>query len=485
MAAGLYQQEAVFQREVDRCSDFLHSHIGVDLRQLIYPAEKTLEQDITQQLSQTSITQPAIFVIEYALAKLLISWGIQPQAMIGHSIGEYVAACLAGVFSLKDALTLVAVRGRLIQSLPSGEMLVVSLSETDIRPRLGEQLSLAAVNGPALSVVSGPADAVRDLEICLAADGIGCRRLLTSHAFHSAMMDTILDDFVAEVKKVELRAPKTPFVSNLTGNWISAAEAVDPQYWAGHLRQTVRFADGIRQILQDSSQLFLEVGPGTTLSTLARQCAPASMVGGILSTLRHPQDQTSDQLFLLQTLGKLWLSGCNVNWAGYHAGQHRRRIPLPSYPFERQRYWLGSGSSEYPPASSPAPLAGNVSGVDDASQFTSRHPRPALLTAYVPPSTEMEQMLAERWEELLGIDSIGVQDNFFELGGHSLIATQLFLRLAEIYPVELPLRNLFETPTIAKLAETIEEKLIEKLEAMSEEEVLHLTNLEDETGANQ
>lgn len=480
MTAELYQQGGVFQREVDRCCELLQPQLGLDLRQVIYSGEEN-----AQQLNQTSITQPAMFVIEYALAKLLISWGIQPQAMIGHSIGEYVAACLAGVFSLSDALTLVAARGRLMQSLPDGEMLAVFLPEADVCLRLGDALSLAAVNAPTLSVVSGPVDAVRELEARLAEDGIGCRRLLTSHAFHSTMMEPILDAFAAELKKVQLRAPKLPFISNLTGTWISAAEAVDPQYWAAHLRQTVRFADGIQQIVQDPGQLLLEVGPGTTLSTLARQCASVPALAGVLSTVRHPQDQTSDQLFLLQTLGKLWLSGCKVNWSGYHAGERRQRIPLPTYPFQRQRYWLGSAPGGQISGAASAAAAGSGSGVSDAPTFTSRHPRPALLTAYVPPTSEMEQMLVDIWGELLGIDEIGIQDNFFELGGHSLIATQLFLRLSEQYPVELPLRSLFETPTIARLAETIEEKLIEMLEAMSEEEALQLTNPEDQPGANQ
>ena len=267
-----------------------------------------------------------------------MKWGIRPEAMIGHSVGEYVAAALAGVFSLEDALSLVAARGRLMQDLPGGAMLAVTLGEEEIRPLLGGKLSLAAVNGPSLCVVSGTEAAVAALESRLA-KGIGRRRLHTSHAFHSAMMDPVLEPFEEHLRRLNLKPPKIPFISNVTGTWITAAEATDPAYWAGHLRRTVRFADGIREMLRDPDRILLEVGPGTTLCTLARQ--QSGKDGRVpLATVRHPRDAQPDEAFILNTLGKLWLAGVRVDWPGFYASERRRRLPLPTYPFERQRYWI-------------------------------------------------------------------------------------------------------------------------------------------------
>jgi acyl transferase domain-containing protein/aryl carrier-like protein len=339
MALELYQVEPTFRKEIDRCSELLKPHLGLDLRDLLYPSAEQAEE-AAQQLRQTSITQPALFVIEYALAKLWMAWGVQPAAMIGHSIGEYVAACLAGVFSLEDALALVAARGRLMQQLPAGAMLAVPQPEREVRPLLGTELSLAVINGPALCVVSGATEDVEVLHSQLAARGIACRRLQTSHAFHSAMMEPILEPFSAEVSKIERNPPQIPYVSNVSGTWITAAEANDPGYWARHLRQTVRFADGLQQLFDNPDQILLEVGPGRTLTTLATQHPGRAAQQLVLSSVRHPHDRQSDVAFLLTTLGKLWLGGAKVDWPGFHANERRLRLPLPTYPFERQRYWI-------------------------------------------------------------------------------------------------------------------------------------------------
>lgn len=336
MAQELYQNELIFREECDRCFKFLQPHLGLDLHQLIYPSKEETEK-ATQQLQQTAITQPALFVIEYALAKLWMLWGVKPQSIIGHSIGEYVAACLAGVFSLEDALSLVATRGKMMQQLPDGGMISVSLSAEKVQLFLNENLSLAASNSPSLSVVSGTIEAVENLERQLAEKGIEYRHLHTSHAFHSAMMDSIIEPFVLALKKVKFTPPQIPFISNLTGTWITAAEATDPNYWARHLRDRVRFSEGISELVKDSQLIFIEVGPGRTLTTLTKQQASEGIV---LSSLPHPKDKKSDSGFLLNTLGKLWLAGVRVDWSGFYADEKRDRIPLPTYPFERQRYWI-------------------------------------------------------------------------------------------------------------------------------------------------
>jgi amino acid adenylation domain-containing protein/non-ribosomal peptide synthase protein (TIGR01720 family) len=345
MGSELYILEPVFREQVDLCCELLQPHLGLDLRSVLYPADQA---EAAEQLGQTWLTQPALFVIEYALAQLWMSWGVQPKALIGHSIGEYVAACLAGVFSLEDALALVAARGRLMQSLPGGAMLAVPLAEAEVQALLGDTLSLAAVNGPALCVVSGNSEAVDALEGQLKEKGVECQRLHTSHAFHSAMMDPILDAFAAEVRQVKRNPPQIPFVSNLTGEWISAAEATDPAYWARHLRNTVRFGDGLEQLLKDPAPLLLEIGPGRTLSSLALQHPGRTAGQTVLSSLRHAQDTQSDQAFLLAALGKLWLAGVAVDWAAFYQGERRCRVPLPTYPFERQRCWIEPQSGKQP-----------------------------------------------------------------------------------------------------------------------------------------
>ncbi|HSP78302.1 MAG TPA: SDR family oxidoreductase, partial [Myxococcaceae bacterium] len=339
MGRQLYEQEPAFRAEVDACAEKLKGLLGVDLRTLLYPPEAERES-AAERLKQTALTQPALFVVEYALAKLWMSWGVQPRAMVGHSIGEYVAACLAGVFSLDDALALVSARGRLMQQMPSGSMLAVSLPESEVQSLLGAGLSLAAVNSPDTCVVAGPTPEVEALAEKLAARGVSTTRLHTSHAFHASMMDPILDAFREQVRKVARHAPRAPYLSNVTGTWVTAEQAVDPDYWAKHLRQAVRFADGLGELLKEKDAILLEVGPGQTLATLARQHPAKSAQHVILNSLRHPREQHPDVDFLLGTLGKLWLAGIEPDWDAFHDGERRRRLPLPTYPFERQRHWV-------------------------------------------------------------------------------------------------------------------------------------------------
>src|SRR5712691_2851374 len=340
MGLELYQSELIFREWVDRCSEFLLSLATSDAsrrRGTLSGGQVIMDFKF---LHETLNAQLALFVIEYALAQLWMAWGVHPQAMIGHSIGEYVAACLAGVLSLEDALALITTRGCLMQALPGGAMLAVPLPEEKINPILGSALSLAAINGPSLCVVSGPIEAVDALQEQLSEQGVATRRLHTSHAFHSAMMQPIVASFTEQVKKVNLKAPKIPYVSNLTGTWISAAEAMDADYWARHLRQTVRFGEGLHELLKKPEQIFLEVGPGHTLSTLVRQHPEEGAGQTVLSSIRHPQERQSDVAFLLSTLGRLWLAGSQVDWPEVYAQERRHRLPLPTYPFERQRYWV-------------------------------------------------------------------------------------------------------------------------------------------------
>jgi len=339
MMRGLYAGEPVFREELDRCCELLVDPVGLDLRTLILPPPGE-EDAASERLALTQYTQPALFCVEYALARLWMSWGVEPEAMAGHSIGEYVAACLAGVFSLEDGVRLVASRGRLIGSLPEGgAMMAVHLDEEALRPQLPEGLSVAAINAPGLVVVSGAAVAIDALESKLEAENVSTRRLHTSHAFHSILMEPILEAFAREVAKVELHPPSIPVVSCATGTWLGDAQATDPNYWVGHVRDAVRFADCVGTLTDDPDRVLLEVGPGQTLSSLA-QLTTAGRDTIVLSSTRHPREDRDDLEVLLLALGKLWTVGVDVDWEAFHGGETRRRVPLPTYAFQRQRYWV-------------------------------------------------------------------------------------------------------------------------------------------------
>lgn len=346
MARDLYQHEPVFREAFDRCLRLLKPHLDFDLFKLIYPnSDEEARITASARLERTEATQPALFVIEYALAQLWMSWGVQPQSMIGHSVGEYVAACLASVFSLEDALRLVAMRGRLLQQMEAGAMLAIMLSETELAPYMIEGCDLAAVNGPALCVVSAPTAVIERVEKNLTENGITTRRLHVSHAFHSRMVDSILPVFVEMVAKIKLRPPKIPFFSNLSGDWITLQEATDAGYWGRHLRGTVRFNDGLQTLLSDQAQILLEVGPGETLITLVQRHPLAKPEQLILSSLPHPSKGHLAQKHLYLNLGKLWLNGVMIDWKGFYAQERRYRVSLPTYPFERQSYWIKPGES--------------------------------------------------------------------------------------------------------------------------------------------
>ncbi|MHC5747806.1 MAG: type I polyketide synthase [Nostoc sp.] len=345
MAKELYESEATFKQHIDNCAVILQPHLGLDIRFLLYPREEDTET-ASLQLQQTALTQSALFVIEYSLAQLFMEWGIHPEAMIGHSIGEYVAATIAGVFSLEDILTIVAKRGQLMQQLPTGSMLAIRLPEKDVQLLLDVQslyqnyLQIAVINSPSSCVVSGTNEAVAALEKQLSSQGIECRLLHTSHAFHSMMMEPILEEFLHLVKTVKLNPPRMGFISNITGSWITNEQATNPNYWSQHLRQTVRFSNGISHLIQQFEGVFLEVGPGRTLSTLTKQHLDKNYKQVVLTSLHHVKEQVSDSNLLLQTLGRLWLSGVEIDWSGFYTYEQRHRLPLPTYSFERQRYWI-------------------------------------------------------------------------------------------------------------------------------------------------
>ncbi|MEV0238297.1 beta-ketoacyl synthase N-terminal-like domain-containing protein, partial [Nonomuraea sp. NPDC050786] len=458
MTRELLDAEPVFRHHFDTCVRLFEPWL--DLRAMIFPDDGADPAVAAARLESTAVAQPALFAVEYALARTLMSWGITPDAMLGHSVGELVAACLAEVFPLAEAVRLVVARGRLMAERPPGAMLSVALPESRLRELLTSELSLAAVNGPDVCVASGPHDAIEALEKRLAEEDVAGRRLHTSHAFHSAMMDPILPLFAAEVSTVRAGEPRIPFLSNRTGDWITADQAADPEYWAGHIRDTVRYADGATRLAASGEYAFVEVGPGHTLATLTRMAVRNAT---IVTTLPGAGEPGSAAESLMTAVGRIWLAGAEVDWAALHADRRPRRVSLPGYAFDRRRCWIEPATTV---TTTPTAAADGLPehGADETAEpaaarleLTGLEPRPDLMTEYVAPRDPVEEQIAAIWQELLGVGPIGVHDEFVELGGHSLLATQVVARVKDELGVEIPMRRLVQASTIAALAEVVGE----------------------------
>ena len=474
MGKDLHFNEPHFRRNIDYCAEVLQQELAVDIRTLLYPRE--VNEEAAGQLDQIQYTTPILFAVEYALAKLWIEWGLKPDCMLGHSTGEYVAACLAEVLSLEDALCLVAARGRLMQQLPHGSMMAVLLTEEELLSSFGSiaGLSVAVINGPSACVVSGPTEAVTQLEQELGRKEVPCRTLRISHASHSAMMDPILGDFRSLVQKIELRRPKLRYLSNLSGTWITPSEATSPDYWVNHLRHTVRFSAGLEELFKDERRIFLEAGPGRMLSSLVTQ-HPERKPGHIaLSSLPHPKnDPQTDLELLLASLGQLWLEGVPIDWQSFHAEESHNRIPLPTYPFERQYYRR---------ISTVAPKnASAVAPSHTAATTVHTSQRPNMATVYVAPRNELEESICSVWRNTLGIHEIGINDNFVHLGGHSLLALQLATRMKRLFGIELSVRDLYKKPTIAEMTEAILELLVDNADQATISQILEAEEERSET----
>jgi amino acid adenylation domain-containing protein len=455
MGSLLYATEPIYRREVDECAEILRAHLGCDIRDILFPVDAA-SPEAAEQIQQTQFAQTGIFVTEFAMAKLWQEWGIEPAAMAGHSIGEYVAAVLAGVMSREDALRLVSIRGRMMQEMPRGGMVGVRLGEAELQPYLSADISLAALNAPKLSVLAGPLDAIERLEEKLTQDGALFKRLRTSHAFHSSMMDPMLASFEAEVAKVPLYPPSQPYVSSFTGTWIQPEQATSARFWSEQVRNPVRFADALRTLMI-TPRILLEVGPGTTLTTLARQ-QPNSIESTIVSSLSQRDEQSPVEAGSLQdALGQLWLAGAALNSANVYAEEQRCRVSLPTYPFERKLHWI-----EPPPRSAP-------SSINELPTFA----RPETLDATqeqdaVPVALELlketpmqerklrlQPIVAEVFTQLSGIDITPDQmdHQFLELGLDSLFLTQATQGLQKKFGVKLTFRQIMEQySTIASLA---------------------------------
>ena len=343
MARDLYETEPVFQDWMDQGLKKLQSEIDYAIRAIWLPQPDGLDA-ANEVLRKPSIQLPLIMITEYALSRLWMSWGVKPDALIGHSMGENTAACVAGVIGFEDCVSLVHLRGRLFDTVPKGGMLSVPISADDLKPYLDTELDLAAENGPTLSVASGPRSALERLKQKLASNKIDCQDVPIDIAAHSQMLEPILDEFRAFLQSISLSAPSIPFISNRTGTWIKNDEATDPDYWVTHLRNTVFFAAGIQTLSEDPDRIYLEVGPGKSLASLA-QSHPDVAANQVIGTLRHEQDEIADDKYFLAMLGRLWAVGLDFDWSQYWGDQKRLRIPLPTYPFQRSAYFIEPGET--------------------------------------------------------------------------------------------------------------------------------------------
>jgi acyl transferase domain-containing protein len=464
MARGLYDSEPEFRKHFDECAETLKQARGLDVAELLYG-------DIagaSETISQPEFALPAMFIVEYALARLWMHWGIKPSGLIGHSYGEFVAAALAGMFNLDDAVCLASDRGRLMQKLPRGAMLSVRLPEVKARGLLTGELSIASVNSSVSSVISGPCEEIEELEHVLADRKIGSRRLPVPFAYHSSAIDSILPEYEAMIDHLALQDPAIPLISNLTGTWIEPGQATSAKYWMVQMRHSVQFARGLDTLLNGRPALLLEVGPNQVLTTMARQHLGRHSDTAAFPSLPNQQTEL-DHSTLLTTLGNLWVNGFEADWDSFYSYERRRRLATPTYPFERKRYWVEMSldsavmnskkteSSPIEPAgesliqATPAPAKSNGGYAVQRDEMDH---------AYVAPRNAIEEGLAAIWAEVLGLEGIGMQDNYFELGGDSLLATQMFSRISQTFSIDISLEKVLFNQTIAELSREIYKELM-------------------------
>ncbi len=446
MGWNLYEAEPLFRAVVNECCDLLTPYLGRDLRELLFPKENEAEA-ARQSLQNTFFTQPAIFVIEYALAAWWKSIGVEPAIMAGHSIGEFVAAAVSGVFELKDVLRIVATRGRLMQGMPAGSMLSVRAGVEEIRPLLPASIQIAAVNSPSLCVISGPSAETAEFRVKLEQKGFICRELLTSHAFHSAMMDPILDPLRREFEGITLRAPSIPIISTVTGLPLTREQACDPGYWANQARMTVNFSSALGSIIGSGYDLCLECGPRATMSTLALQHALPDRPLSAIPSLGAAAEQNGEYSSLLEAVGSLWIRGVGIDWEAFHVHENRRRIPLPTYPFERKRYWVEPLKEPGEEVDIPAPGGEKRTDGTEPEKFPGGR----------------DETTAGRIKDIIGQISgrnpggISSTATFFELGLDSLSLVQMASILRREMGAKIGFGQLMEQyPTIKALAEHLE-----------------------------
>ncbi|WP_321934194.1 non-ribosomal peptide synthetase/type I polyketide synthase [Paraburkholderia sp. J8-2] len=455
MGAALYRAEPVYREWIDKGAEALAPHLGLDIRTLLL-SEAPEGDDTPHPIRSTIYAQPALFLVEYALAQLWMSRGIKPAAMIGHSVGELVAACVAEAIAFEDALRLIAQRGALMQSAEPGAMLVVRLPEAELSPMLPGDVDLAALNAPTLSVVAGPFAAIEAFETTLKARDIEHRRLHTSHAFHSRMMSGVVDDLAKVANSLAFARPKIPYVSSVTGQWASMDQPVSGQYWASHCRNVVRFSDALATVTAEGKPLLLEIGPGRTLSTFVLQGLPKDRHQGAIASLPDFATRERELAVLAEATGRLWLNGVKPSWKALRA-ETGRRVSLPTYPFEPERHWIdapATASSRQPTTVAPA-IAAQAS-----SEALNDIPQTAMTqTVQIDRKPRLIAELASLLAEMSGEapDTSNPDVTFWDLGYDSLFMGQVSRQLRRRYDVTISFRQIMsDYPTLPALAQFLD-----------------------------
>ncbi|MFB7780987.1 type I polyketide synthase [Streptomyces bauhiniae] len=483
MAAELYAHEPVFRRSLDDISEMAAGPLEMDLRDVLFPDSERERAAAAERMGSMAVGQPAVFAVQYALARLLVSLGVRPRAVVGHSLGAYAAGCLAGVFSLPDAVRLVVERGRLLDSLPAGGMAAVRLPESEVTPLLPPGLSVGAVNGPGQCTVTGPADLVARFARQQADRQVETRLLRIATAGHSALVEPIMKRFAGILSDLELSDPRLPMVSDTTGEWagLDALRSVD--YWVNHLRRPVRFGQALTTLFDSSELALLDIGPGRTLATLAQQ-HPGYDGCLVAHASPHPAEATSDRTTLLRAVGRLWASGANVDLGALHSGELRRRVALPTYPFERRHYLVpptgpartasgAAGHTTAPSTDSPARKAnlGTLPGGAEEGYSPGRHrPRgtgeghgqdeqrtPEAAKDHQDKYEVLEAVL-DAFRNALGIPDVEPHDGFLDLGGDSLLAAKLAAWAAAEFQVPVAAADVLRGTDAASLTRLIRER---------------------------
>ncbi len=496
MTRELYETEPVMRQSIDACSELFKEFFHADLREVIFPASDR-ESEAAACLEKASYIQAALFMTSYALAMLWKSWGVEPDSVLGYSIGEVVAGTVSGVISLPDAVRLTAKRSRMMQELPPGAMVAVALSEQDLGSLMGDNLDIGAINGPEHTTVAGSHEAMEPFKRRLDELRIPYKAITVPHGYHSRMMDPIISPYREVAASVNFRSPEIDFFSSLSGARATAEELTSPDYWAREAREPIRFSPAVEALAANENRIFLEAGPAQLLSKLVRSHPAISKSHVVLSSCPGPQQPVPETRFALWTLGRLWLAGQPVNWEGVSRGERPVRVALPGYSFERQRYWIERQSTSAKAGAAPSgprKLALEEWGAArvDAENLSSM-PMPRPVRRSLGPRNLLERQIADLWQQSLGIEEADIRESFLELGGNSLMAVQLISRVRDVFGVDLPVGGFLRSPTIMAMAEAVTlgqaqsgeipgvEGLLSEIEALGAEEVSAVLAQELET----
>jgi len=447
MSLDLYRRFKVFREAVDSVCEQLGAYSDIDIKSLLIA--EFANEELARQLNTTLYSQPAIFTHSFAVAQLLFSWGISPNVILGHSLVEYVAVCLSGALSLDQTISLVVKRAELMNSIEPGDMLAVSASVERVSSMLeneGNRIDIAAINSATMTVVSGVESEIESAQNLFRSENLDATKLVTSHAFHSRMLDPVLGDFESFVSTLQFSDITLPFISSLTGGFATLEEISSPQYWVRHLRETVQFERATGTLIEEECEYVLDLGPSTTASTLLRDNIAADNKIQVINCSKNPKSTVTSDQALLQALGQYWCDGGDVKWNEVYRDRDCYRAALPTYPFQKKRHWIDASlpvqrNNSNEPRVVARPQTETKKVTENGGDYA--------------PRNGTEQMVADIWLELLGVSEVGIHDNFFELGGQSLLASRVMTRIYEETSVELDVSVIFDAPTIESVAMAI------------------------------